>query len=243
MAIFGKFKELPNPKVIAWNTNKDFDLFVGSHNGFENVGVNYTRQVIHIKNDFWIVKDNFNASEEHNFKQVWQGHYSFENEPNLLRATFDNATGLDVFQLKKIDKAESGGTRGKQWAILSKKATNFNFITAIYPYVGYSNRINELEEIPNLKGWKLNNTNFILEGNAIVSLSKNEAHYIFGVKKLTYKSVRITFSEETDIYIVLNEDTLNLQLVGLNTQEISISNSEVEYTENLEFKKVLKIKQ
>lgn len=240
---FGKFKQLPNPKVIAWSTNKDFDLFVGSHDGFENVGVNYTRQVINIKNNFWIVKDNFKASEEHNFKQVWQGHYSFENAPNLVRATFDDATGLDIFQLRKINNAESGGARGKQWAILSKNATNFNFITAIFPYAGYSNSINELDETPKLKDWELNSTNFALEGNVVVSLSNNKTHYIFDVKKITYKSVVIIFTEETDIYIVLNEDEVDLQLIGLTAQEISISNSEATYTENLEFNKVVKIKQ
>ena len=56
---FGKFRELPNPKVISWETTEDFDLFTGSHDGFENVGVEYTRQVIFVKDDFWIVKGQF----------------------------------------------------------------------------------------------------------------------------------------------------------------------------------------
>ena len=99
---FGKFLELPTPKVIAWNTNDNLDLFVGSHNGFSTIGVDYSRQVINIKNDFWIVKDNFKSQRKHTYKQVWQGHYSTENGPNLIRSTFVDATGFDVFQLNKM---------------------------------------------------------------------------------------------------------------------------------------------
>jgi hypothetical protein len=36
---FGKFKNLPQPKTIAWKCNEDYDLFVGSHNGFFNIDV------------------------------------------------------------------------------------------------------------------------------------------------------------------------------------------------------------
>ncbi len=56
---FGKFKSLPAPTNIAWEINENFDYFVGSHNDFENVGVAYSRQVIYVKDDFWIVKDCF----------------------------------------------------------------------------------------------------------------------------------------------------------------------------------------
>ena len=70
---FGKFKNLPVPETIIWETNEDFDLFIGRHDGFNNVDVEYTRQVIYTKNDFWIVKDNFHSNDPHNYKQVWQG--------------------------------------------------------------------------------------------------------------------------------------------------------------------------
>ena len=85
---FGKFGELPNPKTITWKTDENLDVFVGSHNGFKNIEVDYTRQVIYLKDDFWIVKDNFKSNKPHTYKQIWQGHYSTEEAPNLFRSSF-----------------------------------------------------------------------------------------------------------------------------------------------------------
>ncbi|MBK5208971.1 MAG: heparinase II/III family protein [Flavobacteriaceae bacterium] len=221
---FGKFVELPKPIVITWNTSENLDLFVGSHNGFENVGVNYSRQVIHIKNDFWIVKDNFKSQTKHTYKQVWQGHYTFENGPDLIRATFDDAAGLDIFQLNKIDDVKSSGARGKQWSVISKnEATIFSFITVIFPYVGYDNRINELDTTPQLKGWKTNNSVWKAKGEDFLSLSKKDETYFFGVKQLSYQNIKIEFSKSTDVYVKLTERALTIQLLG--DTEIQIATS------------------
>jgi len=212
---FGKFLELPKPKVITWNTNENMDLFVGSHNGFENVGVNYSRQVIHIKNDFWIVKDNFKSQTKHTYKQVWQGHYTFENKPNLIRATFEKATGLDIFQLNKVDDVKSSGARGKQWSVISKnEAAKFSFITVIFPYDGFDNRINEFKENPNLKGWKINNSIWEAKGEDFISLSKNDETYFFGVKRFSYQNIKIELSKFSDVYLQLTEKELTIQLIG-----------------------------
>jgi hypothetical protein len=89
---FGKFRSFPNPKVITWNSNDNYDLFVGSHDGFKNIDVEYSRQVIYIKDNFWLIKDNFHSDENHEYKQVWQGHYSTEEGPNLLRASFNDGS-------------------------------------------------------------------------------------------------------------------------------------------------------
>ena len=156
---FGKFKELPKPKVIGFQKNEDLEVFIGSHDGFKNVGVEYSRQVINVENDFWIVKDNFSSDKKHTYKQVWQGHYSLENSPNLLRSSFSNGAGLDIYQLNKIDKIKTDGARGKQWSVTSKTDTkDFNFITILFPFSKYDNRINEEKENPNFKDWSKNSS-------------------------------------------------------------------------------------
>ena len=221
---FGKFIELPKPKVIAWETNQNMDLFVGSHDGFENVGVNYSRQVIHLKNDFWIVKDNFKSQGKHIYKQVWQGHYTFESGPNLMRATFEDATGFDIFQLNDVNDVKSSGARGKQWSVVSKEETgDFSFITVLYPYVFFENRINELEKNPQLKGWKSNETPWKVDGENFISLSKNEESYFFNVKTLSYKNINIELSKTTDIYIKLAKNELTIQLLGDTETQIITS--------------------
>lgn len=222
---FGKFKKLPNPKVITWKTNPSFDLFVGSHDGFKNINVDYSRQVIFIKNDFWIVKDNFKSKEEHTYKQVWQGHYSNESGPNLIRATFDDASGLDIFQLRNIDAIENDGKRGKQWSILKKKAENFSFITVLYPYDGFENRIDELKENPNLKGWKMNDSLWEMDGTQTVSLSKESENFFFDVQKLSHKDTIIEFSGTSDVYLKDEVGKIIIQAIGADIVKIKISDS------------------
>ena len=219
---FGKFKKLPQPKNIVWETNDNFDFYVGSHDGFDNVGVQYSRQVIYMKNDFWIVKDNFKSASEHTYKQVWQGHYSQELAPNLLRATFDDATGCDIFQLKEVNKFHSSGQRGKMWTVVEKeREKEFEFLTIVFPYKGYNNRINE-EEIKDLKGWKINQSSWNLAGNESISLSKNKQDFFFGITQLKHGNVTLEFSEKTDVFVSLEGKELSVQHIGESTVEMKI---------------------
>ena len=220
---FGKFKSLPAPTNIAWETNNNFDYFVGSHDGFENVGVAYSRQVIYVKDDFWIVKDNFQSTEEHTYKQVWQGHYSTEQAPNLLRATFDDASGCDIFQLKEVTTSNSAGKRGKAWTVVEEEGVkDFDFLTIIFPYKGYSNRINE-EETLDLKGWKINQSNWDVVGKEAVALSKDGATYFFGVTQLKQGEITLNFSAATDIFVSLKDKDLLLQHIGPSAVNIEMT--------------------
>lgn len=219
---FGKYRELPNPNVIAWDSNNNLDVFVGSHDGFHNVGVEYSRQVVYVKDDFWIVKDNFLSDKSHEYKQVWQGHYSLEESPNLIRSTFDNASGLDIYQIKKADTVISSGARGKQWSVISKKnQTDFSFITILYPYKDYDNRIDETVNSPKFKGWELNNSEWKTKGNDTVSLSKGEEELFFSVDELELNDIKIEFSEASDVYIKRNGNQIGIQ--SLNEKDIQVS--------------------
>lgn len=221
---FGKFKKLPNPSTITWQSNKDFDLFVGSHDGFEDVGVAYTRQVVYVKNDFWIVKDNFQSNEPHVYKQVWQGHYTSEHGPHLLRSTFDDASGCDILQLNKVDEAIGSGARGKEWMVVAKNdEKEFDFVTVIFPYARYDNRIDEEAEDTDLKGWILNQSKWKMEGDQPIAISKNGASFFFGVNKLTFGQVEIALKGTTDLYLKETAEQLNIQLIGDTSVEVSIS--------------------
>lgn len=218
---FGKFKILPQPKTIAWNSNSDLDIYIGSHSGFENIGVNYTRQVIYLKDDFWIVKDNFESDKPHTYKQIWQGHYTMEEAPNLLRSTFNDGSGSDIYQLVSIDSVATSGIRGKEWAVASKNnQTNFNFVTVIFPFGKYDDRIDENKPNSNLKGWQINNSKWEMEGTQPTSLTKENISVFFSVKKLELNKVKIFFSEEADVFIKLENNSLTIQF--LNTKPLQI---------------------
>lgn len=221
---FGKFRELPSPKTIAWGTNDAIDVFVGSHDGFENVGVDYSRQVIYLKDDFWLVKDNFKSDRSHTYRQVWQGHYSMEHSPDLLRSSFDNGSGCDILQLIKTDSIRVDGRRGKEWAFVNKKAKgDFSFITAIYPFDRYDNRIDETLENSHIKGWELNSSDWKASGTNVISFTKELKSVFFLVDGLTLGSIKIGFSQTTDVYLKSEKGKLFLQSLGDEEVVLSFS--------------------
>ncbi|AXT51715.1 heparinase [Aquimarina sp. BL5] len=223
---FGKFKLLPKPKTIAWKSTDDLDVFMGSHNGFENIGVRYSRQIVYIKNDFWIIKDNFNSKKAHSYKQVWQGHYSKENTPDLLRSSFDDGSGCDIFQLREVDTVISSGARGKQWSVVSKNDHNtFSFITLVYPFSRYSDRIDESLTTPKIKDWILNTSPWNAKGPNVISLSNKDSSLFFDAEQLSLQNIEITFSEVIDVFVKKTSKELIIQ--SIDDQEIQINISGV----------------
>ncbi|WPR72881.1 heparinase II/III family protein [Flavobacterium sp. NG2] len=225
---FGQYKQLPKPKTIAWKTNVNYDFFAGSHDGFENVGVSYSRQVLFVKNGFWIVKDNFNSDKTHDFKQVWQGHYTTEDGPNLVRANFPDASGCDILQLNPADRVLNAGTRGKEWTVVSKSnSSNFNFITVIYPYKGYSNSLDAKKVASIVDGWKVNNLSFQAKGDDLKSLSKEREAYLFNLKEVTIDGISVGFSNQTDVFVVSEKEKITIHAIGVANSDVKILGAKV----------------
>ncbi len=230
---FGKFKNLPEPEVLAWATGDEIDFFAGSHDGFENIGVKYSRQVLFLKGEFWIVKDNFESESPHDYKQVWQGHFTSENGPNLIRATFPFASGCDIFQLNEADHIQSDGRRGKEWSIVKKEnTTDFNFITVIYPYQGYENRIDETAEVNSIGRWKINGSEWKATGENVLSISDENKDVFFHVKELNASGMSIICSEFTDLIVERENGKHLLRNVGLREVSIQVSKKDVSATQS-----------
>ncbi len=220
---FGKFLDLPNPEVIAWKIHDDFDFFAGRHDGFENVGVKYSRQVIFVKNEFWIVKDNFQSDDIHDYKQVWQGDYTDENGPNLLRANAPDATGHDILQLRQTDSIYTSGTRGKRWSVVAKSnQKKFSFLTVIYPYQGYSNRLDEEKDMLMIGNWKVNDSGWNVVGENAVSISNDNQACLFGVTRLNHGELKIVFSEGSDVHVSVEDGKASIKSIGDGTSTITV---------------------
>ena len=215
---FGKFGVLPNPVVMAWESNDDFDLFVGSHDEFEDIGVEYSRQVIFVKDDFWIVKDNFRSDQQHEYKQVWQGHYTHELGPGLIRATSNDATGHDIIQLHNTDSVISFGARGKQWSIVSKKdQTDFSFLTIIYPYQGYSNRINEESMESFIGDWVVQKTD---TGDGI-SLKSDNGIFLFQMNEWVYDNLSLQSIETMYLFVQIEDNRYIISSIADHDQTVT----------------------
>jgi hypothetical protein len=224
---FGKFGNLPEPATIAWVSNDDLDFYAGSHDGFENIGVSYSRQVIFVKDDFWLIKDNFRSDAIHSYHQLWQGHYTSELGPEMIRSTYDDATGCDIYQLKGVDKVTKDGSRGKEWSIVSKEGQkDFEFITAVFPYKGYDNRIDESVQNLSIGGWELISTDWMIEGDDPVIVAKDEEAYFFNVSKISKGSINIQFTSPSDVHISQKDGELILLLLDVEMQEVDFRGME-----------------
>lgn len=220
---FGKFGLLPNPEVITWQVNDDYDLFIGTHDGFEDIGVEYSRQLIYVKDDFWIVKDNFKSDQLHEYKQVWQGHYTHENGADLLRATAPDASGHDILQLITTDSVYSAGTRGKQWSIVSKYAQdNYSFITIIFPYKGYSNRLDEDADELTISEWEVNGKDWQTGGSTPVSLSSSGGSYFFNTTEVKSSDLTLRSDEEVDLFIKKSNNQVMVHSISTQDQSITV---------------------
>ncbi|MEL6672037.1 MAG: heparinase II/III family protein [Bacteroidota bacterium] len=212
---FGKFRKLPEPEVLSWESNDAFDLFIGRHNGFEDIGVDHYRQVIFIKDDFWIVRDRFTADKQHAYHQVWQGHYTLEEGPNLLRATFPDASGVDILQIRALDTVVQDGRRGKAWSRVSKTGLdNFTFFTVIYPYRGYSHRIDESKKAPDIGNWRVNQSDWEIIGDRPISLTRQAVGYFFGVRKMKKGLINIECAQAADLYVEEIADKIRVYAIG-----------------------------
>ncbi|WP_245566879.1 heparinase II/III family protein [Christiangramia portivictoriae] len=209
---FGKFGKLPKPQTQVFKTLKELDLFVGTHDGFKNVGVDYARKVIFVKNDFWIVVDEFASETSHDYKQIWQGHYTLEIKTGLLRSTFEDGSGLDIFQLKNIDGIESSGARGKQWSVVNKEAAqNHRFLTILQPFRVFDARIDEDSDSPVIAGWDLNDPRWKIAGEEATAVTKYTKGFFFSTEGITLDTLELIFESPSDIYIEMKKGQLHLQ--------------------------------
>lgn len=217
---FGKFKELPAPKVIVWRSTPAFDLFAGSHNGFENDGIQYSRQVIYLKDAFWVVKDNFHSTHSHTYKQVWQGHYTTEYAPHLLRSTFVNGAGFDILQLNQTDTIYQTGKQGKSSTVVTRSTSdNYNFITLLYPYASFGSRVNE-EDPSSIGNWERDTLPY--KARYHHSLSKNQQHLIFGVGEITISDQLLSFKDPSDLFIMHHALETSIYNMGVHSLEIKV---------------------
>jgi len=101
---FGKWLDLPQPQVNTSVFGDDIDYFSGSHDGYKSLSISYQREVLFIKDGFWIVSDYFENPDglEHDYQQLWQGKYS-SSDPKAVTASFKNGSTFRILSLDQAD--------------------------------------------------------------------------------------------------------------------------------------------
>ena len=209
---FGKWRKLPTPRVITWQTSEHWDYFAGSHDAYESRGVKYYRKVFFLKGLGWLVKDVFSSNQPHDYQQVWQGHYSQEAQPHHFRSADARGAGLEILQLgDKPTKAETSARRGKGNILFTLRAKAAQFTTFLYPFAGFGEKLphdfSSAQELT-LEGWKIQQRRSkhlkvgSAESNARIAASHGKEHLLFGGDHLVFPTGQLTFARKTDALVV-----------------------------------------
>lgn len=221
---FGKWNFLPKSEVLAWYKSDVFDYFAGKHNGYQKVGVETYRQVFYLKDDFWLIKDQFVSESEHRYQQIWQGHYSIEAQNRHIRSVFPNGAGLDIIQLKDpSDRIGQSSVRGKGMSYFEKDGENGQvFTTILFPFRNFDESILN-EDYAKIKGWNIKydlnpNENFIKDfsTDASILIYKNKQFLLLDASKLKIRNVQIELiHSKSDIWIAKGDGYFTLLNTGI----------------------------
>nr|WP_319267139.1 heparinase II/III family protein [uncultured Draconibacterium sp.] len=227
---FGKFLNLPEPKVLAWEKNKEFDLFVGNHNAYNNEGAKTYRTVIFIRDGFWIVRDRFiTIGGEHTTQQVWQGHYDVEKEGKHIRSVFPNGAGLEIIQLGyPADQISKASARGKGRSVFQKSFQNeTSWTTLLFPFENFEERL----MVDDYNEFKANDWNIVsginspVKTNAKQVIYKKDDFILLEATELTVDNKVVAVSSRSDLWVTLEEDKLEITNCGII--EVEINNTSV----------------
>ncbi|MBN1302073.1 MAG: heparinase II/III family protein [Melioribacteraceae bacterium] len=221
---FGKWMDLPDPVTRFWKTDKNYDVFIGSHNAYENIGVEYKRKVIFIKDGFWIVKDSFKSESPHNYQQIWQGHYSIELNNIHLRSTFQNGSGLDIVQMNNsIINIDQDDFRGKGTSVFNTASKDeHDFITLLFPFAHFDERMIIDRHMSDLKvgEWIIT----LAEKNKDrIHLQSDKRRITFSCGKIQTETGEILFSDKTDLLITRHNDYFEIANIDDKTVAVICS--------------------
>ncbi|MCB0270504.1 MAG: heparinase II/III family protein [Calditrichaeota bacterium] len=233
---FGKWRILPKSTVTAWQTTADVDYFAGTHDGFDSLGVAYSREILFVKDGFWIVRDRFSGNAPHDFQQIWQGKYTVQKDGDWLRSTFPDGSGLDIVQLNPANyRIDFGGRDGKQHAVFSiKETTEIAFTTLLFPFASYRESVSMAEspgkivandwEIQKNPGKNLQKVD-TFESDAAIVLQKSGDTIIF-LTVQRFKTADKTMAFESPVDLILRrtpQQQWDLRIISRMENQVQIS--------------------
>lgn len=238
---FGKWQTLPLPRTLNWKPETTWDYYLGTHNGYITHGINYHRKVFFLKGSGWIIKDLFHSDEEHNYQQIWQGHYTQSTKTGHHRSTFEDGTILlDIVQLAdQPTSAKLNQKQGKGHVIYANQAKNTNYTTLIYPHkkanaltIDANTSIDVTADNFKFGDWTLNDTQTTIHGlshDADIVLSHSDEWFLFDTQKIKINKGKINLSAPTDIHIqkISNKewriDILSIESIKIKTSGVKLT--------------------
>ena len=158
------WQRLPKVRAQAWTTGENFDLFVGTHDGYHPLEkpVTHERWVFSLKGQFYFLRDVASGSGEHSLDLYWHFHPALWQRATREGVFFDR-TGRSGLRL--IVPEESGWTRDVRRGLWSPAygrkesmpVLHFGtvatlpaeFVTLLVPLAVQSNETGTLKIVPN----------------------------------------------------------------------------------------------
>jgi hypothetical protein len=211
---FGKWKVLPKPSVKLWIKNDKFDYIAATHDGFDNLGVKYTREIVFIKDQYWLVFDNFISKEPHEYQQIWQGSYDVNSESEVFKTINENSRffisqlNTDKFRISK------SSFRDKSNLVFSiDKNGSYQFITLLCPVNNLEQKPENLFSTDNI----LSDWNLEIQANKI--LKANEGYLLLDAVKIYFAKKVIKLDETAHLFVMIKNEQLEMSL--LNSDKVN----------------------
>jgi len=226
---FGKWKILPEPKVLCWQTGDSVDYFSGSHNGFLNLGVHYIRDVVFVRHHFWLVYDQFAASGKHSYQQIWQGKFTAVNNFHLMQKLKDGQT-FHLVQLRPDPLTVRSHVFGKHQNTVFRISTKggYDFITLLL-----TGKLAQKDScLYESKEFSFNcTTNWAPSANVrfrlqVLIRKKHRPYLLIGVNRIRYNGRLFAFAHPIHLLILSRQqgNTLQMRFLGPK-QQIPIFNA------------------
>lgn len=226
---FGKWTILPRPTVHNWSSDGQLDYFAASHDGFDSLGVAYTREVLFFKKEFWLVRDHFRSATAHSFQQVWQGLY--ESDEKGLTRRYADGSGLSIIQLNSdrfdIRKAKFRDKGNALFEISGRD--NYTFNTLLVPFTARQNRARGQDKFAS-GSWQIyeHQADKAIEINGLqfwadLLLGAGQTMVACSAKKIVLADQKIEFSEAGTFVIRPGAGSLAIKLLGAKEVTAQIS--------------------
>ena len=99
------FKTRAKSKVKTWSSTDAFDFVDGSHDGYQRLKdpVTHRRRIIFIKPHFWLVVDDLDAAENHQYDQYFHFHTGAELDISALQviAKYGSKAGISLIPVNE----------------------------------------------------------------------------------------------------------------------------------------------
>lgn len=212
---FGKWLDLPQPTCLTWYTAPQFDYFVGTHDKYCGIGVAYFREIIFLKDGFWLIRDHFLSSRPHSYQQVWQGDFNVSHQQEIKRQWADGSA-LSIRQLTATAYTYRTGQVGsKPHIVISvNQQKDFTYSTLLMPIDRQGSSGFFKYKWQTIASPLPNSGINGVQSDAQLVLHNDQTAFFFDCRRFKVKEVQLVSDSTFSLAWLTNQDGLKMVVMG-----------------------------